>query len=70
MEGFPVEDIIIEDMSITVFFAEFNNTLRNLLDAYEQRDTVLVGDIAEYEIAPKLRNLYDALVNAITRRVT
>jgi len=69
MEGFPVEDIIIEDMPITVFFAEFNNTLRDLLAAYEQRDTVLVGDIAEYEIAPKLRNLYAAMINLTTRTV-
>jgi hypothetical protein len=69
MEGFPVEDIIIEDMPVTAFFAEFNDTLRNLLDAYEQRDTVLVGDIAEYEIAPKLRNLYAAMINLTMRIV-
>ena len=68
MECFPVEDITIEGTPIAVFFAEFNNTLRDLLGAYEQRDTVLVGDIAEYEIAPKLRYLYAAMLNVTTGR--
>lgn len=40
---------------------EIGSTLQELLTAYESKDTVLVGDLAEYEIAPRLRSLQEAL---------
>ena len=40
---------------------EFAGALKDLLEAYERRDSVLVGDLAEYEIAPKLRELYNEI---------
>jgi hypothetical protein len=43
---------------------EFGNVLKDLLDAYERHDTVLVGDLAEYEIAPKLMELYEIIKNS------
>jgi hypothetical protein len=43
------------------FLGEFNAALKELLEAYEGRDVVLVGDLAEYELAPRLRSFYDAL---------
>jgi len=46
---------------VTAFLDEFNATLEGMLAAYEQKDAVLVGDIAEYELAPRLRNFYAAL---------
>jgi len=61
LAGFPVSEI---NADIT----EFDTALRELLAAYEQRDTVLVGDLAEYEMAPRLRRLHAALLDAITRR--
>jgi hypothetical protein len=66
--GFPVGEINVENIPIPVFIAEFSTALRELLAAYEQRDTVLVGDLAEYEMAPRLRSLHNAVLNAITRR--
>jgi hypothetical protein len=39
---------------------DFNSAVRELLLAYEKNDTVLVGDLAEYEIAPRLKDLYNA----------
>ena len=42
---------------------EFGGAVKELLEAYERRDSVLVGDLAEYEIAPKLRELYAAIEN-------
>jgi hypothetical protein len=66
--GFQVGEIIVDDIPITVFIAEFSTALRELLAAYEQHDTVLVGDLAEYEMAPRLRSLHTAVLNAITRR--
>ncbi|GMO39287.1 MAG: hypothetical protein Ta2B_18990 [Termitinemataceae bacterium] len=38
---------------------EFNGTLKEFLSAYENKDLVLSGDLAEYEIAPRLQVIYD-----------
>ena len=65
MEGFPVGEIMVEKTPITDCILEFSEALRNLLAAYEQNDTVLAGDIAEYEMAPRLRDLHTAVINAI-----
>jgi hypothetical protein len=67
-EGFPVGEITVEDMSLTAYMAEFSTALRELLAAYEQHDTVLIGDLAEYEMAPRLRSLHAAVVDLLTRR--
>jgi hypothetical protein len=67
-EGFPVEEIAVENMPVTAYIAEFSTALRELLAAYEQHDTVLVGDLAEYEMAPRLRSLHAAVADLITRR--
>jgi len=67
-EGFPVGEITVENMPIAAYIAEFSTALRELLAAYEQHDTVLVGDLAEYEMAPRLRSLHSAVVDLVTRR--
>jgi hypothetical protein len=43
------------------FFEELNRVLRELIDALQARDTVLIGDLLEYEVAPRLRRLEAAL---------
>jgi hypothetical protein len=43
------------------FFAGVNGVLQDLLAAFQARDTVLIGDLLEYEIAPRLRQLQAAL---------
>ncbi|MCL1836353.1 MAG: hypothetical protein FWG46_02265 [Treponema sp.] len=65
MEGFPVGDIVVGETPIDGYISEFSAALRDMLTAYEQRDTVLAGDIAEYEMAPRLRGLHNAVNNAI-----
>jgi len=65
MEGFPVAKININNTPVAAYIAEFNTALRELLCAYEQYDTVLVGDLAEYEMAPRLRDLYAAVWDTI-----
>jgi len=67
-KGFPVGEITVENMSLTAYIAEFSTALRELLAAYEQHDTVMVGDLAEYEMAPRLRSLHAAVVDLLTRR--
>ena len=68
LAGFPVGEITVENASITAYITEFDTALRELLAAYEQHDTVLVGDLAEYEMAPCLHHLHTAILDAITRR--
>jgi len=68
LAGFPVGEITVENASITACITEFGTALRELLAAYEQHDTVLVGDLAEYEMAPRLHRLHAAILDAITRR--
>ena len=68
MEGFPVGEIMVEATPISTCISEFNAALRELLAAYEHRDTVMAGDIAEYEMAPRLHRLHAAILGAITRR--
>lgn len=47
--------------SITEFFAEFSDILNDFRQALEDKDTVLIGDLAEYEISPRLLTLADAV---------
>jgi len=61
IEGFPVAGIMIDNTPINDYITEFSNVLKELLDAYEKRDTVLIGDLAEYEMAPRLRCLHAAV---------
>ena len=63
--GFPVGEIMVEKTPIETYISEFNTALLELIAAYEQKDTVLVGDLAEYEMAPRLRSLHSAVLNGI-----
>ena len=49
--------------------ADFSNVLKELLDAYEKKDSVLIGDIAEYEASEKLDKLYFTIQNNIKSQV-
>jgi len=51
----PLNDLIID----------FSKILKDLLDAYEKNDSVLVGDLTEYEASPKLKALYAAILENI-----
>jgi len=62
-EGLSMETFVIDDRPAKTFIEEFNRALTELSDAYETRDTVLAGDIAEYELAPQLLKLFIAMKN-------
>ena len=61
IEGYPVAEIKVDAMPINDYISEFSKALKELLDAYEKRDTVLIGDLVEYEMAPRLRGLHAAV---------
>jgi len=60
-EGLSPDDLTIDGLSAKIFVEDFSSTLKELSSAYENKDTVLVGDIAEYELAPRLVKLFSAM---------
>jgi hypothetical protein len=51
LDGLPARD----------FINDFESAIKELITAYENRDIVLAGDIAEYELAPRLSRFYQSL---------
>jgi hypothetical protein len=43
------------------FYTELNGFLSELVEAFSAQDTVLIGDLMEYEVAPRLEELRSAL---------
>jgi hypothetical protein len=62
-EGLSADTFFIDDLSARMFIDELNAVLSELSTAYENRDTVLVGDLAEYELSPRLLKFFSALKN-------
>ncbi|MGL4986713.1 MAG: hypothetical protein ACRC5H_06195 [Treponemataceae bacterium] len=51
------EKIVIEEKSLSEFLNNFSAILKEYLQAFEAKDTVLVGDLSEYEIVPRLQSV-------------
>jgi hypothetical protein len=51
----------VDGVAIDEFTAALNDYLLELSEAIEAGDTVLTGDLLEYEISPRLTSLLDAL---------
>ena len=62
-EGFSLNSIVVDEITVRAFIEEFNAALTEISAAYANRDTVLVGDLSEYELAPRLLKFYSALKN-------
>jgi hypothetical protein len=67
--GLDTKALKVDDIPAAEFLEEFSTALRELLAAYETRDSVLVGDLAEYELAPRFRGLYAALKSPAAPRI-
>jgi len=50
---------------LTQLITEFGNILKDLLEAYEKNDSVLVGDITEYEASVKIKELYTTILEQV-----
>ncbi len=48
-------------ISFKDFFAEFSPILKDFEDALQNNDTVMLGDLSEYEICPRLKEISKAL---------
>jgi hypothetical protein len=42
---------------LQAFYQDLNSVLSELLEAFAAKDSVLIGDLMEYEIAPRLEQL-------------
>ncbi len=49
-----LKELKIGEERASSFFADFNGILRELLGAFDTKDTVLIGDLLEYEVAPRI----------------
>ncbi len=53
--------LLIDGKTVSAFFSDFEPVLSDFEHALEAKDTVLVGDLAEYEISPRLRLIASAV---------
>lgn len=53
----------LNGMSFKDFFADFSPILKDFEDALQNNDTVMLGDLSEYEICPRLKDISKALQN-------
>ena len=51
----------MNEMNFKDFFAEFSPILKDFEDALQNNDTVMLGDLSEYEICPRLKDISKAL---------
>ncbi|MDR2797787.1 MAG: hypothetical protein LBB80_05540 [Treponema sp.] len=66
VQGLALETLSIDTFPFYDFISEFSATLKELLAAYTAQDVVLVGDLAEYELAPRLLKLYTTVKDELT----
>lgn len=57
--------LAIDGKDIGDFYDDFNIVFRELAGAFESKDSVLIGDLAEYEILPRLSSFFLAARTAM-----
>jgi len=69
IQGYILPDSIsADDVTLNELIINFGKILKDLLDAYEKNDTVLVGDLTEYEASPMLKEIYTAILENIVKQ--
>lgn len=53
--------IVIDDKNISDYYSDLNGILSELIEAFTANDSVLIGDLLEYEVAPRLESLIGVL---------
>lgn len=51
------KQVTVGGMGLQDFYRELNGILAELLEAFDANDSVLIGDLMEYEVAPRLETL-------------
>lgn len=65
--GVDTPTLLIDGLTLPDFYKSFNEVLRQLMGAFENKDAVLIGDLAEYEIVPRMNSFFDAVVGALVK---
>jgi hypothetical protein len=65
--GVETEAVSIDGLGLPEFYASFNEMLRTLSKALEDKDSVLIGDLAEYEVAPRMGAFFAAMEAVLPR---
>jgi len=69
IQGFILPDSISsDDVPLNELIIKFSDILKELMEAYEKNDTVLVGDLTEYEASPLLKEIYIAILDNIAKQ--
>jgi len=63
--GIDTSSIRIEGRPLPEFYDSFNEVLRGLIDGLEHRDAVLIGDLAEYEVLPRMRSFFSSMAEVL-----
>jgi hypothetical protein len=52
-----IASVEVEGVRFDRFYEELNENLRELVEAFDAQDSVLIGDLLEYEVAPRTERL-------------
>jgi hypothetical protein len=63
--GVDTSAISVGSSGMPEFYGAFNEVLRELTEAFEHKDSVLIGDLAEYEVLPRMRSFFAAMTEAL-----
>ncbi len=55
--GFDMQRTLSTGQTLEEFYTDFNAILSELNEAFQAKDSVLIGDLLEYEISPRVENL-------------
>lgn len=64
-KGVDASAIRVGELELPDFYGSFNGVLKELAKAIEDRDSVLIGDLSEYEVAPRMEGLFAAIEGAL-----
>jgi hypothetical protein len=64
--GVEVGMLRIDGRSLPDFYSSFNVVLRQLTEAFEHKDAVLIGDLSEYEVLPRMRSFFATMDEAMS----
>lgn len=56
--------LTVDGQDMSKFFEEFAPLLKDFEEAFQNKDTVTIGDLAEYEISPRLESISEAIETA------
>jgi hypothetical protein len=63
--GIDTGSLKVGDSTMAEFYGSFNDILRQLTEAFEHKDAVLIGDLAEYEVLPRMKCFFAAMGEAL-----